>query len=168
MDRRAFLKSSSAATLLFTLPVLGCNSTTISQFVTLIGKDAATLASYLNQPALSAQILSLSSQIAVDITNWQSGTTATLAIQAIQDLMNLIGAIPAVGPYVPLIDLLLSALSGLLLLLPPATGAIVPHVIHGRAVTPLHYPDASNKAMTAAKKNFDSQWTALTAAAPLK
>jgi hypothetical protein len=171
MNRRVFLKSSSAATLLSSFPFItgfSCNTTTIADFVSLIGKYGAKLATSLNEGAIAAQILSLSSQIAIDITNWQSGSSATLAIQTIQDLLNLIGTIPVLGPDIALADLLLSALSGLLLLLPPSTGRMIPRTVHGRAVQPIHYPDASKKSMTQAKKNLESQWAALTAAAPLK
>jgi hypothetical protein len=166
-NRRTFTKLFAATLSLACLPLTGCSNTTIADFVSLIGRDAAALATYFNQGSLASQILSLASQIAVDVTNWQSGSSAQLAIQAIQDLINLIATIPAVGPYVPLVDLVLSALSGLLLLLPPSAGAMVPHNVNGHAVAPFHYPDASKKSMTAAKNSFDSSWSALTATAPL-
>jgi hypothetical protein len=168
MNRRTFVLTSTAA--FGALYLTGCNTTTVAEFVTLIGDDAAALASYFGQTTLAANLKSWASQIAIDVTNWQSGNTVQLAEQVIKDIqqfMGLIGTIPVVGPYVPLVDLLLSALSGLLLLLPQATGASVPHVVNGHVVLPIHYADASSKTMTAAKKNFTTQWNTLTTVAPL-
>lgn len=168
MNRRTFSKLSAAAFTLACLPLAGCPSkTTIAQFVSLIGKDAAALATYFGQSSLAAQITSLASQIAIDITNWQAGSAATQAIQAITALMNLISTIPVLGPYVALIDLLLSALSGLLLLLPGTSGHTIPHLLNGHVVQPAFYHDASTKEMTKAQKNFTAQWDSLTAVAPL-
>src|ERR1700679_4042454 len=116
LNRRMFLVTGAAASL---VPFLtGCDSTTVAEFVSLIGADASTLATYFGQTALAAQITSLSSQISIDITNFQSGAAATDAIEAINDLIGLIDSIPIAVPYAPLIVLLLSALTGLLAILP--------------------------------------------------
>src|SRR5271170_2456062 len=107
MNRRHFLVTGAAATVA-PFMLAGCNTTTVADFVSLIGADAATLATYFGQTALAAQITSLVSQIAVDITNWQSGAAATDAIAAINDLIGLINSIPIALPYAPLIVLILS------------------------------------------------------------
>lgn len=169
MNRREFIYNTGVS--LVGMSILkGCPSqTTIAQFVTLIGDDAAALASYFGDTTLANNLKNWAAQIATDITNWQGGKGAVQdIIQAIKALMSLVGTIPVIGNYAPLIDLILSALSGLLLLLPGATGATIPHDVNGHVVLPNHYKDASNKTMTAAAKAFTSQWEALTAVTPIK
>jgi hypothetical protein len=165
MNRRMFLQSSSAAvSLAFLSPLIGCPTTTIADFVKLIATDAATLATYFGQSSLAGQITSLASQIAVDITNWKSGTSAADAIAAINDLIGLINLIPIATPYAPLIVLILSALTGLLALLPnsvPAMTKATRDAINKHNITPTHYNGSDKKSMTDGKNNFDHQWSTI-------
>jgi hypothetical protein len=175
MNRRMFLQSAAAsATGLAVLPssllLTGCNNQTIADFVTVIAKDAATLATYFGQSSLATQIVTLASQIAVDITNWQSGSAATDAIAAINDLIGLINSIPIAVPYAPLIILVLSALTGLLALLPnsvPAMKAETRAVMNKRNIKPTHYNGPDKKSMSQGLKAFNAQWQTLSAGLPL-
>jgi len=157
MNRRTFLVTSSAA---FVFSALGCNTTTVAAFVSLIANYAAQLATYFGSTGTAAQITALAGQIATDIQNWQNGSSAQDAIQAINDLMDLISLIPVATPYLTLIDLLLSALSGLLLLLPASATANIKPKVQRRAIAPFHYGGFDKKSMTEAKNNFVSQWKA--------
>ena len=168
LNRRMFLVTGAAAALIPTSLLTGCDSTTVAEFVSLIGADASTLATYFGQTALAAQITSLSSQISIDITNFQSGAAATDAIEAINDLIGLIDSIPIAVPYAPLIVLLLSALTGLLAILPQSSmKATTREIVNRRNVTPTHYSDFGKKSMTNGKKNFVSSWNSLTINLPL-
>lgn len=171
LSRRSFISLSglSAGALAVgvgTLPLTGCDNTTVAEFVNLIGTDAAALANYFGASSIAGQITSLAGQIAIDVTNWQSGSTAADAIQAINDLIALVDLIPVATPYAPLIILILSALSGLLALLPSsATTAASAKVLSAKSVPATHYGGFDKKSMTSAKNGFTSQWTILSKAA---
>jgi hypothetical protein len=175
MNRRTFAKAccrlAIASAVLPSLILTGCSNTTIADFVTLIAKDAATLATYFGQSSLATQITNLASQIAVDITNWQSGSAATDAIAAINDLIGLINLIPIAVPYAPLIILILSALTGLLALLPSSTPnrmtAATRDIVNHRNIIPIQYGGYDKKHMTAGAKSFNTQWATLSAGLPL-
>jgi hypothetical protein len=168
MNRRSFLKSSGAAGVMagaspFLLSIEGCNSTTVADFVSLIASDAASLATYFGASSLASQITSLAGTIATDIANWQSGGAAADAIQAINDLIGLVNDIPIAAAYAPLIVLILSALSGLLALLPNSVAAMTSKthaVFAARNVSPAHYGGFDKKSMTEAKKSFVKSWNA--------
>jgi hypothetical protein len=167
MNRRTFFLSA-AAVAVTPFFLTGCDTTTVSEFVTLIGTDAAALANFFGMGSIASQITSLASQIAVDITNWQSGSAATDAIQAINDLIGLIDTIPVATPYAPLLILILSALSGLLALLPQsATSTASAKALGAHSVTPDHLGGFDKHHMTAAKNNFSSAWQSQLAVTPL-
>jgi hypothetical protein len=168
MNRRSFLATCTAAVAFLAYPLTGCDSTTVSEFVSLIGTDAAALATFFGAGSIATQITSLASQIAVDITNWQSGGAAADAIQAINDLIALVNTIPVATPYAPLIILILSALSGLLALLPSsATTANARVAVEQRHVNPMPLGGFDKHHMTAAKNSFQSQWNSQLAITPL-
>jgi hypothetical protein len=171
MNRRVFLATGTAAVLTPAIFLEGCNTTTVADFVNLIATDAATLATYFGDTSLAAQIKADAAQIVIDITNWQSGSAATDAINAINDLIGLINAIPIAIPYEPLIVLILSALTGLLALLPSSVAAMKPATraaINTHNVTPTHYNGFDKKSMTTGKNNFVASWTSLSANVPLQ
>jgi hypothetical protein len=169
LNRRIFIATGTAAVLTPSLFLTGCDSTTVSEFVSLIGTDAAALATFFGAGSLATQITSLASQIAVDITNWQSGGAAADAIQAINDLIALVNTIPVATPYAPLIILILSALAGLLALLPSsATSPASAKAIGDRHVTAMPLGGFDKHHMTQAKNSFTSQWNSQLAATPLK
>lgn len=170
MNRRSFITSSTAVVACAALPLTltGCDNTTIANFVNEIATSASSLATYFGDASLAGQITSLASQIATDIANWQSGGTVNAVIAAINDLIGLVDLIPVAQPYAPLIVLILSALTGLLALIPQSK------VSSSRAMTtkkytivPQHYAGYDKKHMTAAKNNFDAQWKTLSAGLPL-
>lgn len=168
MNRRSFLLSAAAVSL---SPVFltGCDTTTVSEFVSLIGTDAAALATFFGATAIATQIQSLASQISVDITNFQSGSAATDAIQAINDLISLVGTIPVAAPYAGLIVLILSALAGLLELLPQSsTSQTTAKALSAHSATPYHYGGFDKHHMTAARNQFSSAWQSQLAVTPLK
>lgn len=168
MDRRSFIATGTAAiSAVILMPTLGCDTTTVAEFVSLIGTDAAALATFFGASDIATQITSLASQIAVDITNWQSGGSAADAIQAINDLIALIGTIPAAAQYAPLIILILSALAGLLALLPAsATSAKAQSALRHVMAMPIGGFDKRH--MSQAKKTFQQQWNTQLAITPLK
>jgi hypothetical protein len=174
MNRRQFLATGTAAAFTpFLLSTEGCDNTTIAEFVTLIGNYGAELANFFGQSSIAGQITSLASQIAVDITNFQSGASAADAIQAINDLIGLInslgGLIPA--PYGALAVLLLSALTGLLALLPQSVASALTanshDVIRKWNVAPMQIGGTDRKHASNAKKQLDSLWKAQLAITPL-
>lgn len=171
MNRRMFITSSTAVAFLTpSIFLTGCSDATVADFVKVIATDAASLATYFGDATLASQITSLAAQIAIDITNWQSGAAATDAIQAINDLIGLVNLIPAAAQYAPLIVLILSALTGLLALLPnsvAATKDATRAIINTRNVRPTHYNGFDKKSMTTGKKSFESSWTSLAAGLPL-
>lgn len=169
MNRRTFFTSVAAAGLVSLMPLTltGCDTTTVSAFVGLIGKDAAALATYFGNTSLAGQITSLAGQIAVDISNWQSGGAAANAITAINDLIGLVDLIPVATPYAPLIVLILSALTGLLALLPSAATTGKSRAITAKYnVTPYHCGGFDKHSMTQAKAWFTGQWNGLLQATP--
>lgn len=169
ISRRSFVAKGAAALATVTvLPLAGCDTTTIAEFVSLIANYGSQLATYFGATGIAGQITTLAGTIAADIANWQSGLSpAADAIQALTDLEGLINQIPIVSDYAPLIDLLLAAITGLLALLPNAlTG---PKAIKlKRSVTPFHYKDFSKKSMAAAKKQLTAEWIALSQTKSLK
>jgi hypothetical protein len=173
MNRRSFLTTSAAAAAISLVPLslTGCDTTTVAAFVTLIGKDAATLATYFGQTTIANDITSLAGQIAVDITNWQSGSSAANAIASIDDLIGLINNLPVAVPYAPLVVLILSALTGLLALLPNSLKAATPTpkthaAVSKYHVTPYHCNGFDKHSMTQAKSWFTGQWSTLVASTP--
>lgn len=170
MNRRQFLTTTAAVACIsaFPLTLTGCDTTTIADFVNEIATSASSLATFFGDSSLAGQITTLASQIATDIANWQSGGAVAGVIAAINDLIALVDLIPVAQPYAPLIVLILSALTGLLSLIPQAK------VASDRAMTtkkytvvPQHYGGYDKKHMTSAKKNFESQWKSLSAGLPL-
>ena len=170
MNRRSFLATSAAAAFIGAMPLslTGCDSTTVGEFVNLIASDAAALANFFGAGTIATQITNLASQIAADIKTWQAGGTAQAAIQVINDLIGLVDSIPVATPYAPLIILILSALSGILALLPASTSAVAAKVIGARQVTPATYGGFDKKSMTSAKTQFNSNWNSQLAITPLK
>jgi hypothetical protein len=168
MNRRSFLRSTASFAALSALPFTldGCDTTTVADFVSVIATYAASLASYFGVTGLASQITVLEGQIATDIANWQAGSAAADAIAAINDLIGLVNQIPIAVPYAPLIVLILSALTGLLALLPnsvPAMTQTTRDVINHRNVTPTHYNGFDKHSMTSGKKSFTSQWSSIVA-----
>lgn len=166
MNRRQFLTTTAAVACVSVMPLTltGCDTTTIADFVNEIATSASSLATFFGDTTLAGQITSLASQIATDIANWQSGSAVAAVIAAINDLIGLVDLIPVAQPYAPLIVLILSALTGLLALIPQSK------VTSDRAiatkkytVVPQHYGGYDKKHMTAAKKNFKEQWKTLSA-----
>jgi hypothetical protein len=169
LTRRHFLATSAAV---FVLPssllLEGCNTTTVAEFVTLIGSDAAALATYFGAGGVAAQLTSDVALIAKDIANWQSGGAAADAIQAINDMVALLGQIPITENYAPLIILIGSALTGLLALLPSPQASIKASVVIAKyKMAPQHYGGFDKKSMTAAKNSLNAQWAMLTATLPV-
>lgn len=164
INRRAFAVWTLSAIAALTFPMVACNTQTIANFVALIGKYAAQLATYFGASGYAAQITTLAAQIATDIANWQSGSPAADAINALDDLASLVNLIPAAGPYVVFIDLLLGAISGLLALIPQAAAQLSARartLPPAKVVAPTYYADLSKKSMTTATDNLSAAWARL-------
>lgn len=170
MNRRNFLTTAAAAAFVSTLPLslTGCNTTTIADFVNVIATDAGSLATFFGDTGLAGQITTLAARIAADIASWQNGTSGAAAvIAAINDLIGLVDLIPIAQPYAPLIVLILSALTGLLALIPQAKVALdKPLATKKYTVTPTNYGGYDKKHMTAGRKSFESQWKTLSTGLP--
>jgi hypothetical protein len=168
MNRRTFLVTSTASAFIASMPLTGCSTATVATFVKLIVTDAEALASFFGASSIASQISTLAGQITTDITNWQNGGTAADAIQAINDLIGVVNLIPIAIPYAPLLILILSALSGLLALLPSATPTPASErALSERRVTPMHIGGTDKTHIKAASDQFISQWSSQIAITPL-
>jgi hypothetical protein len=165
LNRRIFIATGTAAVLTPSLFLTGCDTTTVAEFVSLIGTDGAELANLLGDAAAAQQITNAAALIAADLQNWKPGDATQSAIQAIQDLIALIQKLVPAGSnpiYVAAAVLLLGALTGLLALLPSsAASSVVAHVVKDTNVQPTHYDGFDKKSMTKAKKDLTASWAGL-------
>ena len=173
MNRRQFSKSSlafaaSLTNVSFVVGLTGCDTTTVAEFVSVIAQDAAALATFFGSTSIATQITALSGQLAADIKNWQAGGPASDAIQAINDLITLVSLIPIATQYAPLIVLILSALTGLLALLPAsATQPKAKAAMAKYHAVPYPCKGFDKHSMTQAKNWFTDGWKAQIALTPL-
>lgn len=164
MDRRAFLKSSSAATLLSTLPFIAgfsCNKTDIAALVQVLGNSASRLAALQGNTSLAAKLLVDTGAAVTAIDNWKQGSPADMVIEVLNLVVDDLNLFPVLGPYGPLIDLAIGTAEAILAVLP-----------HGIATANVAAPHGTRRPVTLAQpapkdaKAYKARWNALVAGNP--
>jgi hypothetical protein len=122
MNRRGFLKSSLALTILSVVTMTGCktissiiNQSTLASLVSTVGVGVVNLLNFLGMSALATSAQALFQQAVTDIKGWTPGTAATEIINALTDILNFIAALPGIPSNVlSLISLAVSTIESII------------------------------------------------------
>ena len=140
--------------LLATLPSSGCSKSTVVELVSVLGSATSNIANLEGNPALAAQLKADTAAAVSAISNWQSGSPATVAIEALNILAADLSLIPGTSAYAPLIDLAIGTIDSILALIPSSAVSV-------HASRSVHLQNAPKT-----KSQFKVQWDGIVAQHP--
>jgi len=167
MKIKNFIRSSAVAAIiallcvsLVTLPTLGCPSqSTIASLTQTLGTAAANIATLEGNSALGAKLTVDTAAAVSAVTNWKSGSNATMAIEALSLVEDDLNLIPGTSQYTLLIDLAIGTVQSILAMLPQSTtAAAVRHTARRSIVITQPSPKTA--------KAFRHQWNEIIAVHP--